>query len=238
MFKQEKLIKMLREELKQGEKIAFDRKNNILPDLALRKTTITSEWWIQECHVCHDTFRENDHVRICPQCKQVYHDDVAFNLRCWGKNFTKNKTCCNCNYHWDGSFPTEKILQAATTSIPLMEEQFFTGLVDTWKIFGDAKILIVKPDSHIIGHQCLMCQYKIRAGDRVVKCPCSAQCEVYLHNDVLRKWTCWNEWNGEQGKNYCPQSGKLYRQKVSFNKIDNLNSIQVSPHATTPTRTI
>jgi len=222
MFKKDIVINRLREELRNGEKIAFDRKNNILPDLALLKTTVESDWWVGECPVCCDSFRENDLVRTCPECKQAYHDDVGFDLRCWTRHFGSDNKCSTCgNFSWDGHFPDKEIhLQAQTPPFPTMEEQFFSGLSHTWQVFGDAKIHIVKPGDFMIGNTCPMCSYKIRLGDRVVKCPCSAKCSVYFHNDVLRNWTCWNEWNGEQGKDYCPVSSKKYVAKAKFKKMN------------------
>ncbi|MDO6433091.1 hypothetical protein Q4E93_20955 [Flavitalea sp. BT771] len=221
MFRKDVLVQLFREEIRSGEKIAQDRKNNILPDLALLKTTIRSGWWVKKCPVCRDLFRENDLVRICPVCKQAYHDDAAFNLRCWGNHFSAGDTCLQCHeFTWNGILPAKEFFsQTERRPFPLMEEQFFTGLLSTWKTFGNAPIRIVRRGDLIIGNRCHMCRYKFREGDRVVKCPCSSSCEEYFHSDILRDLTCWNEWNGELGKNYCPVSSKEYEVKTRFKKL-------------------
>jgi hypothetical protein len=221
MFRKDIVINKIWEGLRLGVQLATDRENNILPDLSLLKTTLESHWWVGQCPVCNDSFRENDHVRKCPGCNQAYHDDPAFNLLCWHNHFAGGDKCINCNYTWNGRLPSVKSgLHTEVRSIATMEEQFFAGLSKTWEVFGDAKIHIVKPGDFMIGNTCPMCSYKLRLGDRVVKCPCSPKCAVYFHNDVPRNWTCWNEWNGEQGKDYCPVSSRKYTAKPTFKMLN------------------
>jgi len=54
--------------------------------------------------------------------------------------------------------------------------------------------------------KCPECGYKFREGDRVVACPCG--CGAYFHDDIHRHLTCWNDWNGPKGRDYCTISGK------------------------------
>jgi hypothetical protein len=224
MLKKEAIISILKDEFKSGQQLALDRGNNILPDLSLLKTTSNSEWWVtQECPACKDSFREDDLVRICPGCKQAYHDDHNFKLHCWTKHFGNKKTCSNCNqYAWNGLLPDKQfITQTQVKPFPVMEEQFFAGLARTWQTYGNAKIYIVKQGDFIIGNTCPRCPFKIRLGDRVVKCPCSHNCTVYFHNDIQKKMTCWNDWNsGEKGKDYCPVSSRKYQKKTQFKLTD------------------
>lgn len=222
MLKRDAIKLLLRNEMQLGIKKAKDRKNNVLPDLALLKTTDESKWWGDSCPVCNDTFREHDLVRTCPKCKQAYHDDASFDLRCWNKHFTSgSNTCINCGvFKWDGSLPEKEFFHQGTISaFPVMEVQFFAGLGSTWKTFGDAKIHIVTAGDFRIGKTCLHCRQKIRLGDRLVKCPCSSKCLVHFHHDVLKNRTCWNEYHGKDGKNYCPESSKPYPVKKIFTKI-------------------
>lgn len=212
---------LLREEMRFGIQKASDKKNNILPDLALMKTTEQSRWHGNSCPVCRDTFRQHDLVRACPKCKQAYHDDASFGLRCWGLHFKSGNICINCNdFKWDGVLPAKEFFhQTEISPFPVMEELFFAGLGATWKVYANAKIHIVTAGDFRIGKICLYCRQPIRLGERLVKCPCSSKCMVHFHNDVLRNRTCWNDHNGKDGKNYCPESSKLYTVKTIFNKI-------------------
>jgi hypothetical protein len=46
----------------------------------------------------------------------------------------------------------------------------------------------------------------------VVRCPCG-QCDTYFHDDVFRHLTCWDEWNGSRGHDYCPTTGAKIEKK-------------------------
>ena len=83
--------------------------------------------------------------------------------------------------------------------------------------------LEVKQGDPIVGRKCPWCRFMIRAGDRVVKCPCG-KCSAYFHNDIFRHLTCWNDWNDSKGNDYCPITGariekKLHEPKKSDEEI-------------------
>ncbi|HEY4389505.1 MAG TPA: hypothetical protein VGN34_34120, partial [Ktedonobacteraceae bacterium] len=59
-------------------------------------------------------------------------------------------------------------------------------------------------------HKCPWCRFRVRVGDWVVACPCQSNCGTYFHQDVFRHLTCWNEWNGVTGHNFCPTTGASY----------------------------
>ena len=88
----------------------------------------------------------------------------------------------------------------------LITTQFFQGVETICKPFGDATVHEVQVGAAIIGRRCPWCRYQVRAGDRVVKCPCGT-CDAYFHDDVFRHLTCWNDWNGRRGQRYCPTTG-------------------------------
>lgn len=212
----------LRDEIDAGIAAARDPQNAGLPDLFARVTTIYSPWCMGFCPQCRHVFREGDRVRLCPLCGQAYHDDDQYGLHCWQAHFKDGHPCREvgqnrflnihdpgCSYTWPGSFPDRA--RSATVEqhharIGGVTTLFLRGLEGIWKPFGQAQVIEVEPGSPLVGRQCPWCRFDIRAGDHVVKCPCG-HCNTYIHEDIFRHLTCWSEWNGSQGRNYCPTSG-------------------------------
>ncbi len=216
----------LREEMNSGLKMAADPTNANLPSLALHVTTLHSVWFMRTCRGCKNKFREGDLVRLCPHCGQAYHDDPQFNLSCWHDQFEKKQVCTEggidrfseqkikaCNYQWNGRLPdtpgteeTSDILPSATAV-----NQFISGLRHIWRPFGEKQIYKVKVNDAMVGRICPWCDLRVRVGDWVVACPCG--CGTYFHEDIFRHLTCWNEWNGVEGNNYCPNISRSYEQE-------------------------
>jgi hypothetical protein len=73
--------------------------------------------------------------------------------------------------------------------------------------YGQEPVFEVAEGSSIIGFSCQWCRFQLRAGDRVVKCPCG-KCSGHFHDDIYRHLTCWNDWNGSSGQGYCPIMGE------------------------------
>ncbi len=285
---------LLREEFQAGVKDSKDPENAWLPDLAIRKTTMYSPWFMRLCPFCGLEFREGDLARICPECGQAYHDDPRYNLRCWRRYFSKHPFCSpekrnrdgvpirkKCEFRPDGdlmgddalhddgfgfcfghasaergreaswyAFQREALERAGDSATEIktrprddslrddvlhddvfasdlsekgpsgggtnnpkpgfaflrlekVEAQFMDGLEAAWKPFGDRQIVVVRETDPMVGMKCPWCRSFIRAGDRVVKCPCG-KCETWFHMDVLRHLTCWNEWSGSKGHDFCP----------------------------------
>jgi hypothetical protein len=213
----------LREEMETGIAAARDPANAGQPDLAARVTTIYSPWYTRACPVCKNKFRDDDRVRLCPLCEQAYHDDDSFHLHCWQARFSQQGVCKasrydqileiveeGCGYRWSGTFPQQdenrrQRLQPQRR-VALVTAHFLRGLEAIWKPYGEEAVFEVGENSTIIGHHCPWCRFQVRAGDRVVKCPCG-NCSTYFHNDVFRHLTCWNDWNGSRGHDYCPTTG-------------------------------
>ncbi len=210
----------LRQEIKAGIAASRDPENAGLPDLAARTTTIYSPWYTRTCPECKLKFREDDRVRLCPVCEQAYHDDHQYKLYCWQTHFANGAVCKKggydpiaevnkpgCNYQWLGTFPDEtgREIQQSRRVVQVTA-QFLYGLEKIWTPFGEEAVREVKQDDPIVGHKCPWCRFYIRPGDRVVKCPCG-QCNTYFHDDIFRHLTCWNDWNGSKGHNYCPTTG-------------------------------
>ncbi len=225
------LKKSLRHEIALGVSMAEDPANAGLPDLTIRVTTIHSPWYTCACIVCNHKFREGDQVRLCPECGRPYHDDAQFDLRCWNMHFEPGKICTEggvdrfsdkkaeiprCSYTWPGSFPekttgagrSEDAVKARESPNETLVAQFMDGLEKIWSPFGELKAEKVPPDSPVVGRDCPWCRFRIRAGDWVVECPCG--CGAWFHQDVFRHLTCWNEWNGVEGNEYCPITGRSY----------------------------
>jgi hypothetical protein len=222
----------LRDEIEAGLAASEDPKNAGLPDLYLRQTTMYSLWYTRTCPECKHKFREGDMVRICPRCGRVYHDDDQHQLHCWQEHFAAGGACqevgidpitdqprVTCDYTWPGDFPDESQAgretapPTSTQRIPYVTEQFMNGLETFWTPYGEENVLEVPRGSQIVGHECPWCRFQIRAGDRVVKCPCG-KCNTYFHNDIFRHLTCWNEWHGSEGNDYCPTtSAKIERER-------------------------
>ncbi|MDX9956170.1 MAG: hypothetical protein RBT75_18880 [Anaerolineae bacterium] len=210
----------LREQFEQGKRAAQDPANAELPELCLRTTTIYSRWFTLTCPECKHTFREEDKVRLCPECGQAYHDDAQYGLHCWQQHFAAGRECKpggfdpfteidlpGCSYQWNGELPDTATTEAtADTRILAVTTQFQVGLRNEWTAFGDAQVIEVQPGSSLVGRKCPWCKFDIRAGDRVVKCPCG-HCNTYFHDDVFRHLTCWNAWNGSRGSSHCPTTG-------------------------------
>lgn len=238
----------LREEVQVGIQASRDPKNAGLPDLYPRQTTMYSPWYTRTCPECKHRFREGDRVRICPKCGRAYHDDDQYQLHCWQDHFADGNVCRErgidpitdqpregCDYTWSGTFPDEGQDEQTPSPaspaqrIPHVTEQFLSGLEIFWTPFGEENVLEVPQGSPIVGHECPWCRFQIRAGDRVVKCPCG-KCNTYFHNDIFRHLACWNEWNGSDGNDYCPTtSAKIERGRspdtatTHFTQTDNDN---------------
>ena len=220
-------LECLREEFEHGLRIAVDPANANQPPLRRRATTLNSAWFMNFCPVCHQRFREGDLVRLCPRCEKPYHDDPQFNLHCWDQKFAFGAICTEggqdrfsdqpiaaCSYTWDGYLPDlSSVAQTAATSLSAESvNQFIAGLRESWPTFGDKKICKVQPGDAMIDRLCPWCRLRIRAGDWVVECPCG--CGTYFHEDIFRHLTCWNEWNGVSGNNYCPNTSQPYEKKA------------------------
>ncbi|MDM8515086.1 hypothetical protein QUF76_02715 [Desulfobacterales bacterium HSG16] len=212
----------LSREIQTGIDSAKDSENADLPDLAIRTTTMYSKWYTRHCPTCKLKFREQDQVRLCPQCSQAYHDDDQYNLRCWERHFANERNCKNdshdpinevdrkgCYYKWNGKFPDDDDSRRQPLSdFSRVEEigpQFLSGLENIRKPFGEEKIEIVKEYDEKVGLKCPWCRFLIRPGDHVVACPCG-KCNTWFHMDIYRHLTCWNEWNGFRGNNFCPET--------------------------------
>ncbi len=220
-----RLIRNLRDEIERGLTLASDPVNANLTALALRGTTIYSPWFVCTCKVCRFKFRVGDLVRLCPKCKEPYHADEHSGLDCWQRHFAPGHICSeggkdrfgednavkpSCDFIWDGKLAGQGPPQAdATPSNPsphaALVTHFIGGLEAAWRPFGGVETINALPGSESVGRRCPICRFLIRAGDWVVACPC--KCGTYIHQDVFRQLTCWNEWNGVQGKNFCPNIG-------------------------------
>jgi len=230
-YKESVFKEQLRVEISQGMAMAVDPTNANLPNLALRTTTINSPWYARTCRVCQDKFREGDQVRLCPECGAVYHDDAQYDLHCWQDHFASGKICTEggfdrfseaetpcCNYTWPGELPDQSRTESSSGSDSLphvsptapLVDQFVTGLEKVWRPFGEQKSFKVQHDSPLVGRNCPWCRFRVRASDWVVACPCGNDCGTYFHQDVFRHLTCWNEWNGVAGNDYCPTTGAPY----------------------------
>ena len=207
-------------ELQAGVEVSKDPENAGLPDLAIRKTTMYSPWFMKLCPLCGLEFREEDRVRLCPQCGRAYHDDPRYNLRCWRRHFARNPFCSEeirnrdgvlirkkCDFRPEGDLPRPESDDGKTAvafrRLNKLETQFVAGLQRVWKPFGEREVVAVKENDCMVGMKCPWCRSYIRAGDHVVKCPCG-KCETWFHMDVVRHLACWNEWSGSKGHDFCP----------------------------------
>ncbi len=218
--------KYLRDEIEIGIHMADDPANANLPDLAPRVTTINSPWYARTCRVCKHKFREGDRVRLCPQCDEPYHDDEQYELHCWQKKFASGQVCTEggidrfsgleiprCDFTYSGPLPDEhrpvdEQSLPHTAPATTLVVQFVGGLERVWQPFGEQHAVKVAPGDAAVGRSCPWCRFRIRAGDWVVACPCG--CGAYFHQDIFRHLTCWNEWNGVEGNDYCPITGRAY----------------------------
>jgi hypothetical protein len=201
----------LRAEADLGIDMASDPVNANLPDLYLRVTTLHSRWFSRRCRVCHDKFREGDQVRLCPACKDAYHDDGQYGLDCWRRQFAGGGKCKEgarpCDFSWPGPLPDEGSAAQAPPPAGLLA-QFLGGLEAVWRPFGSQKTRRVELGSRLVGRACPMCRFPVRAGDWVVACPCG--CGTHFHQDVFRHLTCWNSWNGAEGHDHCATTLRRY----------------------------
>jgi hypothetical protein len=218
------LKRLLRAELEQGRVLATDPRNAGLPELARRVTTLSSPWFSALCKVCRHKFREGDRVRLCPQCGTPYHDDDEYGLPCWQAHFQdgqvctaggvdrfSGRSCSPCDYRWDGRLPDvpepgEAGGQTPVTPAAALTAAFIQGLETSWRPFGGLRPVKVEPGSPLSSRRCPWCRFDIRAGDWVVTC--LGGCGACFHQDVWHHLTCWNEWSGAQGKDYCPITGQ------------------------------
>lgn len=222
-------------EVELGLALSADPVNANLPDLVIRITTINSSWFARTCQICRDRFREGDQVRLCPNCGEALHDDNQYDLHCWQKKFANGAICKEggpdrfnesgaslprCEF----SSPSLPSIEKSTLSpgkVPshgsppaLLVKQFVRGIETTWRPFGEQQSVKVMPRTSPVGHKCPWCRFRIRVGDWIVACPCQSNCGTYFHQDVFRHLTCWNEWNGVEGNNFCPNTGVPYPESV------------------------
>ncbi len=222
------LKQMLRAEILCGEEMSEDPVNANLPDLVIRVTTIYSPWYAQSCKVCRHKFREEDSVRLCPQCDEAYHDDQRYGLHCWQAWFEDGRRCRigrvdhfydepldvpACDYRSPRDLMRESHAADGGGALPSerLVSQFLAGLEGVWRPFGRHKNFQVRRSSSLAGQNCPWCRFKVRAGDWVVACPCG--CGAHFHQDVFRHLTCWNDWNGVTGKDYCANTGRPFGEK-------------------------
>lgn len=213
----------LRKEIETGIGLAADPINANLPDDAPRLTTIHSPWYSRTCRVCKHKFREGDWVRLCPLCGEPYHDDPQYGLYCWQEKFAGGQICTEggldrfsglaidrCEFSpGPQERQTDRPGQEQTASPPTgLVTQFVGGLERIWRPFGEQPAIKVAPGDPAVGRSCPWCRFRIRAGDWVVACPCG--CGAYFHQDIFRHLTCWNEWHGVEGNDYCPITGRPY----------------------------
>lgn len=224
------LNREIRAEIELGLTLSADPTNAGLPELAIRITTIHSPWFARACRVCGDKFRDSDRVRLCPRCGEPYHDDDQYDLHCWRKHFANGGMCKEgrvddrfseqverCEFRWSQPLPEETAATSGEEGPPphtppsvQLIEHFVSGVETLWRPFGEHKRLKVPSGSPLIGRKCPWCRFGIRVGDWVVECPCASACGTYFHQDVFRHLTCWNEWNGVEGHDYCPNTGAPY----------------------------
>lgn len=222
-------------EVELGIALSADPVNANRPDLDLRITTLNSPWFARTCRICKDKFREGDQVRLCPNCSEPFHDDKQYSLHCWQKKFAAGAICkegrqegepdrfnesgrgiprcefsCSSPADIDTSLPSSEKASSHSSPAALLVKQFVKGIETTWRPFGEQQSIKVVPGSSPVGHYCPMCRFRMRVGDWVVACPCQSNCGTYFHQDVFRQLTCWNNWNGVQGNNHCPNTGALY----------------------------
>ncbi len=226
------LKQYIRDEMNLGIAMAADPDNADLPELTIRTTTINSPWYTRTCQICKHKFREGDQVRLCPRCAEAYHDDNQYGLHCWQKKFEAGEICTpggidrfteqeipGCDFTWSGPLPDETAADGPAVEIasprsspPVsLVTQFVTGLEKVWSPFGQQHPEKVETGSTIVGRSCPWCRFLVRAGDWVVACPCG--CGAFFHQDVFRHLTCWNEWNGVEGNDYCPITGRSYQKE-------------------------
>lgn len=210
------LEQLMAKELEKGKKMARDPQNAILRSGALRVTNHNSEWLASECFHCKFKFREEDRVRICPNCEFPLHEDGRFDLKCWSDFFHATKQCPRCNQEISAE-PPEKIkidVKGEEVSETLLAqniyEQFSAGIKIEWTMIGEGdggiepRILHSKNDP-LYGTKCMICGEGIRLGDRYVQCP--GQWKCCFHADVLRHLTCWTIRFNMKNNDYCFQSG-------------------------------
>nr|VFJ50746.1 MAG: hypothetical protein BECKFM1743C_GA0114222_1008810 [Candidatus Kentron sp. FM]VFJ50779.1 MAG: hypothetical protein BECKFM1743A_GA0114220_1008710 [Candidatus Kentron sp. FM]VFK08765.1 MAG: hypothetical protein BECKFM1743B_GA0114221_1008010 [Candidatus Kentron sp. FM] len=215
------LTSLLRRDLELGIAMAEDPDNAGLPDLAIRVTTMHSPWFSRTCRVCRDKFREGDLVRLCPRCGEPYHDDGQYALHCWKRRMEEKGGCLSCDWQSTNP-PSEQGLESSLSENRILHAsppesivtQFIEGVETIWRPHGEQKVFKVPVGSNLIGRNCPWCRFRVRAGDWVVKCPCGKDCGTFFHQDIFRHLTCWNEWNGVAGNDYCPTTGAEYISSV------------------------
>ena len=202
------LEKKLLTEFEKGEFSARDPENADLPDGAPRKTTIYADWLIDDCENCDHPFRLGDMVKVCPSCNSAFHEDDRFPLLCWTEVSKSEGECPSCGTSWTKEEnKSDEDKEGTRESYAEVAKIFTSGMLDTWKAFGDVPVRRAEKGDSVIGKNCPMCDYQIRRGDHYVTSFCKGKCKVYIHNDIFRNLTCWNNWQGMQGKRHCFISG-------------------------------
>jgi len=165
-------------------------------------------------HCWHQHFKENN---VCKKSGGRSRVMMKKKKRKKSKPQSSQKHMQGCGYQWNGILPDSELENSRHLEekqpMAVMVNQFMQGLETMWSPFGDHQVIIVKSGDHMIGNQCPICRYKIRVGDRVIKCPCG-KCETYFHDDLFRHLTCWNDWNGSEGNNFCPTTGEEIKQEA------------------------
>ncbi len=166
-----------------------------------------------------------------PKCGEAYHDDSQFGLHCWHQRFSGGKPCkeagnrrfgpaLSCDFRWQGPLPqsvgarpgaAEELPRAAPPAA--LVHLFLGGLEAVWRPYGEQKAFRVLPGTPPVGRNCHWCRCRVRAGDYAVECPC--RCGTFFHQDVFRHLTCWNEWFGVKGNDFCPNTGRPLRGGTS-----------------------
>lgn len=180
------------QELRRGEQAAVDEGMAlVMAKGGVAVTLVTSPWLFQICPECLHTFRVGDEVEV----------ELDKSIRHAG-----SRGQCLC--------------ELAGTADPAGEAaRFYEGLNEAWPAPEEFHILRLEPGHELLARprgatgrrSCAICAHTFRPNDLVVICPCSPAeplCAAAIHRDVIHNMTCWDAWNPDKVREYCPVTSR------------------------------
>ncbi|MFF5290776.1 hypothetical protein [Paractinoplanes globisporus] len=169
-----------------GAAAAFDPQKH-------KRTALTglNSWWNHLlCDRCGHTFRRGERVHVTREPRAAHHAELP-------------GVCHD---------PAKKAPSAPVLAADVAE--FAEGVEAVWgsgdtpvRTLGADDWRVARPPAPMQRTRCLVCAHTLRAGERVVVCPCNPgrpECAATIHRDPAAGLTCWETWRPAGTVTSCP----------------------------------
>jgi hypothetical protein len=181
-------------EFEVGVAAAFDPQKYLHGDVIGAALTGVNSWWNHLlCDRCGHSFRRGERVVVTAAPRTAHHADLPEE--------------CGADLGSESPAPP---LAAETAAVA----DFSDGVEDAWpsggipvRTLAAADWWVTRPPAPMQRTRCLVCAHTLRAGERVVVCPCSPErpeCQAVIHRDPAAGLICWETWRPTGTVTSCP----------------------------------